>query len=392
MNSFYKKIHKLFSEQYPSTEHLLPSWPIGNILSPLTIELPTPVLHTAQSAIQTLYQLSKNPDYQRSITHTPAKILTCPARNDSILMAYDFHYQNNKLSLIEVNTNASGYLLAQLLLQAHEDRQFSGLAQLQNSFTAEADLFGLKEPLHIAILDQDILKQRMYIEFLMYRDLLNSWGYNAHICEVSDLFLKEDRLADQNGTVFNFIYNRWTDFYFQSPAAQDLKTAYLNQVALFSPQPKTYALLADKNRLIELSQPQALSRYQLTDEQVINLNNVLLPTHLLADFADTDDLWSQRKNYFFKPTQSHGGKQVYRGASISRTNFNRLMETPEHFLVQTLAPPGVFQDQASATEWKYDLRFYVYQDQVQQVIARIYQGQVTNFSTPGGGFARVLFS
>jgi hypothetical protein len=38
---------------------------------------------------------------------------------------------------------------------------------------------------------------------------------------------------------------------------------------------------------------------------------------------------------------------------------------------------------------KYDVRCYVYDGQVQLVAARLYQGQTTNFRTPGGGFALV---
>jgi hypothetical protein len=38
---------------------------------------------------------------------------------------------------------------------------------------------------------------------------------------------------------------------------------------------------------------------------------------------------------------------------------------------------------------KFDLRAYAYDGQVQWVAARLYQGQTTNFRTPGGGFAPV---
>lgn len=38
---------------------------------------------------------------------------------------------------------------------------------------------------------------------------------------------------------------------------------------------------------------------------------------------------------------------------------------------------------------KFDLRNYIYNGAVQWVGARLYQGQTTNFRTPGGGFAPV---
>ena len=41
---------------------------------------------------------------------------------------------------------------------------------------------------------------------------------------------------------------------------------------------------------------------------------------------------------------------------------------------------------------KFDLRAYTYDGAVQWVAARLYQGQTTNFRTPGGGFAPVYSS
>lgn len=41
---------------------------------------------------------------------------------------------------------------------------------------------------------------------------------------------------------------------------------------------------------------------------------------------------------------------------------------------------------------KVDIRCYAYRGQVLLYAARMYQGQTTNFRTPGGGFAPVLAS
>jgi hypothetical protein len=41
---------------------------------------------------------------------------------------------------------------------------------------------------------------------------------------------------------------------------------------------------------------------------------------------------------------------------------------------------------------KFDLRAYAYAGEVQWTAARLYQGQTTNFRTPGGGFAPVYSS
>ena len=55
-------------------------------------------------------------------------------------------------------------------------------------------------------------------------------------------------------------------------------------------------------------------------------------------------------------------------------------------------PPGeraTLVDDAP-TELKFDLRAYVYAGRIQLLAARMYQGQTTNFRTPGGGFAPVM--
>ena len=38
---------------------------------------------------------------------------------------------------------------------------------------------------------------------------------------------------------------------------------------------------------------------------------------------------------------------------------------------------------------KFDVRAYAYRDEVLLLGARVYQGQVTNLRTPGGGFSAI---
>ena len=44
----------------------------------------------------------------------------------------------------------------------------------------------------------------------------------------------------------------------------------------------------------------------------------------------------------------------------------------------------------AAVDLKLDLRNYVYAGRIQLLTSRLYQGQTTNFRTPGGGFAPVF--
>jgi hypothetical protein len=45
---------------------------------------------------------------------------------------------------------------------------------------------------------------------------------------------------------------------------------------------------------------------------------------------------------------------------------------------------------AAPVALKADIRNYAYAGVVKLVVARLYQGQTTNFRTPGGGFAPVF--
>ena len=55
-----------------------------------------------------------------------------------------------------------------------------------------------------------------------------------------------------------------------------------------------------------------------------------------------------------------------------------------------MAPPARTGGSAEAPDrLKFDIRSYAYDGAVQWTAARVYQGQTTNFRTPGGGFAMV---
>jgi len=57
--------------------------------------------------------------------------------------------------------------------------------------------------------------------------------------------------------------------------------------------------------------------------------------------------------------------------------------------VQEYIPPAIWKDPVSQEEWKFDIRAYVYRDQIQLLGGRIYKGQVTNFQNFFGGFCLV---
>ena len=107
--------------------------------------------------------------------------------------------------------------------------------------------------------------------------------------------------------------------------------------------------------------------------------------------ADAEALWRDRRRLFFKPGRGFGSGGAYRGEKLTRRVFAEILDGD--YVAQALVPPGerLGRDDSGAPILKVDLRNYVYDGEVVLIAARLYQGQTTNFRTPGGGFAPVFY-
>ncbi len=158
---------------------------------------------------------------------------------------------------------------------------------------------------------------------------------------------------------------------------------------MITPNPRNHALLADKRNLLLLSNPVQLTDWGLDAEQAAALNSV--PKTLRVIDVDADQLWAERKNYFFKPAAGHGGKAVYRGDKLTKGVWAEILAG--NYIAQAIAPPSertILLD-GERVQRKVDVRLYTYDGAILLAAARLYQGQTTNFRTPGGGFAPVFF-
>jgi hypothetical protein len=227
---------------------------------------------------------------------------------------------------------------------------------------------------------------------LMYRDWFARFGWTAELCDAREFSYGDGQLKAKSGHAIDLVYNRLTDFYLEDPANAALRSAFVANTACFTPNPREYWLLANKQRLVQLTEPGFLERAGATEEEKAAISRVLIPTFEKTAFASHGEIWNQRRSLFFKPKRSFGGKSVYRGESVSKKVFERLMS--EDILIQKFQAAQrmpVDDPRSVLSHWKFDLRFYVYADQIQMVVARIYQGQVTNFTSPMGGFTAVRF-
>ncbi len=381
-HQFYKQIEATARELFPSLGGVEVAW--EHLISPLELKLPTAVRATAEKAIRAFYRVSRRPAYSGELPNNP--VGSHSGGHNSVLMAYDFHTtEDGRCFLVEINTNGAGYLLSsvmEMVKLGQNAQAYKPLADLRESFETELHLSGLRPTGRpkVAICDDNVLEQKMYPEFLMYRDWFRSFGWDAEIVETSDI---------QGADV---IYNRSTDFYLESESSAALKEAHLQGRACVTPNPHEYWLLADKERLIQFGSDSFWSKIGGTQEDREAISQVLIPTFEKSQFSSLDEIWEQRKSLFFKPKRSHGGKSVYRGESVSRKVFERLML--EDILIQKFQPAQKVptdDERSVLNNWKFDLRFYVYQDRIQMCVARAYQGQVTNFASPLGGFTFVQF-
>jgi len=312
-----------------------------------------------------------------------------------VFLGYDFHLNADGAHLIEINTNAGGAFLNALLLQSQQGAQMPGEAVAQKNleqvfldmFRNEWRLERGDAPLQtIVILDEQPQQQYLYPEFVLAQRMFSRAGILALIADPAELEARGDGLYC-GGSKVDMIYNRLTDFSLQQHLA--LRAAHEDNHVVLTPHPRAYARYADKRNLVRLSDAEALRAMGAADDAVAALQSGVPQTREVhAD--DHDQWWSERKQWFFKPAAGYGGKGSYRGANITHRVFEEIMH--HDYVAQKLAVPGVRMvcvEGGEATPLKSDVRCYVYDGKIQLVAARLYQGQTTNFRTPGGGFAPV---
>ncbi len=317
-------------------------------------------------------------------------------------MGFDFHLGVQGPQLIEINTNAGGALLNVALARAQEtcckemDWAFAPKSSPDTLEQTLIDMFKLEWQRqrgdavlgYALIVDDDPAAQYLAPEFELFRQLFIRHGVAASVADPSELAWRDGRLwhADR---VVDLIYNRLTDFYLSEPSHQALKNAYEAGAVVLTPHPRSHALYADKRNLIALSKDDLLATWGATsaDRRLLQAG---VPQTQLVTPERADELWARRRQLFFKPVASYGGKAAYRGDKLTRRVWGEILAGD--FVAQALVPPGqrLIEVDGVQTDLKFDLRAYTYNGAVQLLAARMYAGQTTNFRTEGGGFAPVI--
>jgi hypothetical protein len=319
-----------------------------------------------------------------------------------VFLGFDFHLSPEGPKLIEINTNAGGAMLNVMLAKAQLSccelaagkqpgitssckAEQAFMAMFLQEWRAENTQRSLKS---IAIVDTQPQTQFMLPEFILFQKLFERNGITAVIADPSELDYKEGQVWYGHLQI-DLIYNRLTDFGLTQPEHHQLRDAYLNSAVVLTPHPRNHALYADKRNLALLTDETTLLELDIDEPTRTLLLQGIAQTRLVkAD--DADWLWKNRKQLFFKPARGYGSKAAYRGDKMTHRVFDEILQ--HDYVAQKLVQPSERQLEIGneKLDFKVDLRNYVYQRQVQWICARLYQGQTTNFRTPGGGFAQVV--
>jgi len=324
-----------------------------------------------------------------------------PGGAKGVFFGYDFHVTENSFGLIEINTNAGGAMLNAVLARAQRaccaavddflpppNAADAFEEKIVAMFRDEWSRCGHDRALRsIAIVDENPEQQYLYPEFLLFQRLFQRHGLQAVIAGPTKFSLR-DGVLWHGELAIDLVYNRLTDFSLAEPASATLHEAYLDNAMVLTPHPQAHALYADKRNLALLGDAkrlQALGVPQATQDILlagIPHTEVVQPEH-------AERLWRERRQLFFKPFAGFGGRAAYRGDKLTQRVWREILAG--RYVAQALVAPGAraISNAQPVQVLKFDLRDYTYDGRVQWVAARLYQGQTTNFRTPGGGFAPV---
>lgn len=360
--------------------------------------VPGQVLVHMQAIVQALEAAAALPDYRRRVlSWAPPNAQINPGPVGAF-MGYDFHLGEDGPRLIEINTNAGGAFLNAVLARAQlqccggatraswaEDFDAAVIAQFESEWRTQR---GSGRPQTIAIIDDQPTEQYLFPEFRLAQQLLRNHGIECVILSPSDLSYESGALHYGDKRI-DLVYNRLVDFGLEAPEHAVLRSAWLDGGAVITPNPHTHGLFGDKRNLAVLSDHASLLSWGLNPEYADFLHHGI-PRTVPVTASNGEELWQQRRQWFFKPVAGHGSKGVYRGSKLTKSTFARILESD--YIAQAYVPPSerlVLVD-GNREMLKVDVRLYTYRGALLLAAARLYRGQTTNFRTPGGGFAPLL--
>ena len=309
-------------------------------------------------------------------------------RASGVYNSFDFHLTAAGPRLIEINTNAGGAFLQPGIVKAFRRALPPGCVVGNGSaFRPEQMILESWRTLRpgqalarVAIVDRAPEQEALLPDMQAAAAALRRHGVDAEVLALGELRRSGHRLLGPRGPI-DFVYNRSTDFLFESPDTVVLRQAWQAGEAVVAPNPSTWQVYADKRRLLQLA--------AIREAEPGRLEAVLPAVEVRADNAAW--LWQTRREWYFKPLQGFGSRGVLRGDGISRGRFEAL--SSGGYLAQAVAPPSTrsITGPDGAVRFKVDLRVWAHGARPLYAAARLFRGQVTGMSQPGEGFAPIAW-
>lgn len=347
--------------------------------------------------ISAVDQISRTQEFQELVASRQPDLPRTPhLKTTGLMMGFDFHITPDGPRLIEINTNAGGAFISKMLGgRTFDENVCAGKSEVSseaaieqlliNSFRLEFEKARPNQDLKtVAIVDEKPESQFLYSDTLLAKQLLFAHGFEAHICDITELE-HHDQAVFYRGSKVDLVYNRHTDFMLSGPDCAKLRAAFIAGDVVVSPSPVHHATYADKRNLAFLSGPALLDVNEQTRASL-----AIIPRTQVLDPKLEAEWWSKRKKYFFKPKDGFGGRAVYRGDKVTKNAWNTI--ATGDYIAQEFVPPSIRETKVKDVKipLKYDIRVFAYAGEPLFTVARVYQGQTTNFRTQGGGFSEVI--
>lgn len=374
-----------------------------NLFSSTAVFVSSDEVRRIEEIISSVEKVIALPQFQEEVLSLSPSSAHAKHGPHGVFMGYDFHLSERGPQLIEINTNAGGALLNIELARA----QIACCSDVIWNLDLPHKLGEMEKVLYemflqewhtqrnsplrtLAIVDTDPINQYLYPEFKLFQNLFTRFGIKTFIADPKEFSFQDGKLLLGQEEI-DFVYNRLTDFYLMDSTSKSLLEAYQSQSIVLSPNPFHHALYANKFNLITLSSEEELSRLGVSEENKRILTSGI-PETMKVLTENSEQLWKERKSYFFKPNSGYGSKATYRGDKLTHRVWNEILQG--EYVAQKIAPPSqrVISLDGKKHDLKLDLRAYVYRGSVQLLASRLYSGQTTNFRTPGGGFAPVFIA
>lgn len=339
--------------------------------------------------ISAIENVVASPAFQtKALDRNPTPYAEIQPRSRGAFMGYDFHITADGPRLIEINSNAGGAFIVNALEKSLGLSDGDTEHKIGQMFIDEWQAAGRSgKPKTIAIVDENPTDQFHYPDMHLASDMLSGQGFEIYITDPKKMTYDGEKLL-LGKTVIDLVYNRLTDFALDQSHSAHVAQAFANDAVVLTPNPRHHQLYADKQNLALLTNESFVESLNLDNQDRLSLQDI--PKTILVTPDNAEELWANRRRFFFKPFAGFGSRGVYRGAKLTKKVWADIINS--QYVAQTfIAPPmRALNRDDGKTELKFDVRVYTYAGKKLLLAARVYQGQATNLRTSGGGLAPII--